>query len=254
MSMQSTSLKIISLNVEQDKHLDRIIPFLKEQNFDAILLQEALEKDISAFEKATGMRSIFTPLTFLYDDKREVKLGLLTLSAFPILKSFSAYYKGNDTEIPRLQLNEHPHKMSRAILATEILKENQHYQLLNTHFTWSPRGREPSEQQHKDLAALLQILSEFPEFILCGDFNSARGAAIFDSISHKYKDNIPSDITTTIDKNLHKAGDLNIVVDAIFTTPQYQVDFTKITEGLSDHCAILAQVKTLNKVPEKIGT
>ena len=94
----------------------------------------------------------------------------------------------------------------------------------------------------QDLKVLFELLENIPEFILCGDFNAPRGTAIFDSIAEKYKDNIPQDISTTIDKNLHKAGDLQLVVDGLFTTPEYKVDSIKILDKLSDHCAILATI------------
>jgi endonuclease/exonuclease/phosphatase family metal-dependent hydrolase len=244
--MQSTSLKIISLNIEQDRHIERIIPFFKEHRCDAILLQEVLEKDILYLEENTGMSSIFTPLKYLYDNTREELLGMLTLSNLPLFKNETTYYVGSGSEIPRLRWGDPATSMPRAVLLTEFIKENQRYCLLNTHFTWVSDGK-PNEQQHKDLIGLLRILSKSPEFILCGDFNSPRGTAIFDTISGKYKDNIPLNITSTIDKNLHKAGDLNLVVDGIFTTPKYEVESIKIMDNLSDHCAILAQIKVKAK-------
>ncbi len=240
--MQSTPFKIISLNIEQDKHLERITPFFKEQCCDAILLQEVLEKDIPYLEQSTGMKSIFTPLKYLYDETREELLGILTLSNLPFYKKDHFYYVGSSSEIPRLKWGEPATRMPRAVLLTELIKENEHYCLLNTHFTWTPDGK-PNEHQYKDLSSLLQVLSQIPEFILCGDFNSPRGTAIFDAVSQKYKDNIPPNITTTIDKNLHRAGDLNLVVDGLFTTPRYTVKSIEVVDHLSDHCAILAQLE-----------
>ncbi len=249
----SNSLKIVSLNIEQDKHLDRVIPFLKKQNPDVILLQEVLEKDITLFENAlgmnsvfTGMRSVFTLLTVLIRNNEASRLGLLTLSNLPLLKNDNAYYRGNGANIPNIQegdLKKIIETMPRAIQVTEFVKENKHYCLINTHFTWSPNGQ-PNPEQHLDLDILLKLLSEIPQFILCGDFNTPRGTVIFDTIASKYKDNIPSEISTTIDQNLHKARNLNLVVDGLFTTPQYQVNSIKIIDGLSDHCAIVAEISS----------
>lgn len=240
--MHSTALKIICLNIEQDKHFERFIPFFKEQRCDAILLQEVLEKDIPYLEESTGMKSVFSPLKYLYDDTREELLGILTLSNLPFSKKESFYYVGSGSEIPRLKWGEPATRMPRAVLLIELIKENERYCLLNTHFTWTPDGK-PNEQQHRDLDGFFKILSNIPEFILCGDFNSPRDTAIFDLISKKYKDNIPHHITTTIDKNLHRAGDLNLVVDGLFTTPKYEVKSIEIVDSLSDHCAILAELK-----------
>lgn len=101
---------------------------------------------------------------------------------------------------------------------------------------------------------LLKFLSEIPEFILCGDFNAPRGGIIFDTIASKYKDNIPSEINTTIDKNLHKAGDLKLVVDGLFTTPSYQITSIKIIDSLSDHCAILANIRAVPYILKNLGS
>jgi exonuclease III len=38
--MKKELTKIISLNIEEDKHLERVLPFFKHQQADVILLQE----------------------------------------------------------------------------------------------------------------------------------------------------------------------------------------------------------------------
>jgi hypothetical protein len=77
---------------------------------------------------------------------------------------------------------------------------------------------------------------------MCGDFNAPRGRLIFDRIATKYKDNIPPYVTTTIDKNIHHAGDLQLVVDGLFSTSKYEVRSVQVLDGLSDHCAIIGEV------------
>lgn len=239
-NMQSKSLKIISLNIEFDRHLKRIIPFFKEEQPDVIILQEVLDKNIAYLEESTGKKGIYTVQNIIGSDESECRLGMLTLTNLPVLKHYSKYYRGDGTQPTRMQLGE-PEKTTRGIAVTNILKENKLYCLVNTHFTWSPNGK-PNEKQHDDVKILLKYLSNIPDFALCGDFNAPRGTAIFEIISSKYKDNIPLEVRTTIDKTLHKAGDLGIVVDGLFTTPNYQVDTIKIVDNLSDHCAIVATI------------
>lgn len=235
--MQKKYLKIISLNIEMDRHLDRIIPFFKAQQPDVILLQEVLAKDRINIEQAVGMTGVYTPQNILCTDKSESPIGLLTLSKLPITEHYSAFYYGDNAELLPMTILE-PEKMTRAILVTNIIKDHQHYCLVNTHFTWSPKGT-PSENQHRDLEVLLQRLSQIPEFILCGDFNAPRGTSIFDMLASRYKDNIPQEVTTTIDKNLHREAPLTIVVDGVFTTPRYQVEQINIVDNVSDHCALV---------------
>lgn len=239
--MQKKSLKIISLNIEMDRHIDRIIPFFKAQQPDVILLQEVLEKDRLNLESALEMRGIYTAQNTFCSDKGESPIGLLTLSKLPIVHHCCAFYRGTNLPLIPMTISE-PLKMTRAILVTEMVKDHQSYCLINTHFTWSPNAK-PSDEQHRDLAALLQLLSNIPEFILCGDFNAPRGTSIFDTLASRYKDNIPREVTSTIDKNLHRCGDLSVVIDGVFTTANYLVNDISIVDNLSDHCAVVALVQ-----------
>jgi len=244
--IKTSFLKIICLNIEFDRHLDRIIPFLKAQKADVVLLQEVLVKDIPSLETALNMKSVSAIMNFKQWHGVSQHVAIVTFSALPILNSESAYYRGDKDHIPLTYEEDAPEvvaeKSARAILVTKVIKDDQLYCLVNTHFTWSPKGQ-PTEEQHQNLETLFQRLSPLPDFILCGDFNAPRGTAIFDSLASRYKDNIPAEITTTIDKNLHKAGDLQIVVDGLFSTPKYRVESVKLFDNLSDHWGILAEVK-----------
>jgi endonuclease/exonuclease/phosphatase family metal-dependent hydrolase len=239
-------LKIFCLNIEFDRHLDRVIPFLKAQKADVVLLQEVLVKDIPFLETALNMKSVSAYMNVRQWKGVPQKSALVTFSALPILNSDSAYYRGDKDRLLLIHEGEAPEvvaeKTARAILVTEVMKDGQLYRLINTHFTWSPKGQ-PTEEQHQNLETLFHLLSPLPDFILCGDFNAPRGTAIFDALASRYKDNIPAEVTTTIDKNLHRAGDLQLVIDGFFTTPPYYVESIDVLGNLSDHMGILAKVK-----------
>ncbi len=233
-------LKIVSLNIQYYRHFDRFIPFLKKHKPDVVLLQEVLRKDVCYLEKALGMKGTFTILSRFRLENVLQDFGIATFSTLPIIKHYNLYYRG-DGENPPILRDIPPYNTARALLVTEVTKDRNKYCLINTHFTWASEGK-PNELQYHDLDILLQMLATIPEFILCGDFNAPRGTPVFNAISTKYKDNIPSHITTTIDKNLHKAGDLQLVVDGLFTTPNYQVESIELVNNLSDHWGILAEI------------
>ena len=275
--MRARPLKLISLNIEMDRHLDRIIPFFKEQRPDVILLQEVLDNNVEQLEKSTGMNGIYTiqniicfeksastaiptknsgprpsrrlglsptknwVKTAAWAEKSESYLGLLTLSNLPIIKNSHVFYRGDGAQPQRMTMKE-PEKTARAVSNIEIVKDQQTYCLLNTHFTWTPNAQ-PNDDQQQDLEHVLRYLADIPEFIFCGDFNAPRGTRIFDTIATTYQDNIPKHITTTIDKQLHRCGDLGIVVDGVFTTPGYDVIDVQVVDNLSDHCAIVTLVE-----------
>ena len=89
---------------------------------------------------------------------------------------------------------------------------------------------------------MLSLLN-LSDVVFCGDFNAPRGRETWLIIASKLKDNIPQDITTTIDGHLHRAGDLQIVVDGLFTSKNYKASDVRVISGISDHCAIVANIE-----------
>ena len=53
--MNNTYYKLISLNIEGHKHLERFLPYIKEQKADIICLQEVFESGMELFKKEFGM-------------------------------------------------------------------------------------------------------------------------------------------------------------------------------------------------------
>lgn len=102
-----------------------------------------------------------------------------------------------------------------------------------------------SDEQQADFARLKRVLGSYPDYVLCGDFNSPRGRETFAKFSDELGliHHLPLSIATTIDPRFHDAGALELVVDTIFSTPEYQVLDVEVLEGISDHKAIFATVE-----------
>lgn len=243
------SLKIVCLNIEIDRHLDRVLPFLEREEPDVVLLQEVLKKDLPLFEQTLNMKSIFTPVAqFQWRGAHQVE-GITILTHLPIIKQYVEYYKGNGDPVPMVELGpETGNKLDRALKVVHIENKDKTYCLATTHFTWTPDGQ-TSEEQTQDLDILLNLLSAFPDVVLCGDFNAPRGNSIFSELASRFKDNIPPHITTTIDKKWHRAGDLQLVVDGLFSTPHYKISEVKLVDDVSDHIAIVAKVEKVDEKP-----
>jgi endonuclease/exonuclease/phosphatase family metal-dependent hydrolase len=243
--MNAKSLKLVNLNIEGDKHLDRVVPFLKSQNSDVICLQEALDKDVESLKRELQMEGSYFPTVFMPEGNRGgitpgTQWGILVLYTQSPLSIISHHYVQHSETLP-IFTNENVNSTNRVLVGIECQKAGTVYRVFTTHFTWTPTG-EPDQLQRENLNSLFKILDNYDELVLCGDFNAPRGKEIWDTIAQKYTDNIPSDITTTIDQNLHKAGDLQLVVDGMFSTPRYEVRDMEIVDGLSDHMAIVAHI------------
>lgn len=240
------SLTLISLNVYGNRFIDRQLAFFQKENPDVITLQEVFEQDIAIFEKALGMKGVFVALGYIneeneYGDAPRGAWGIAILSKYPmdnVQHSFYQYEKAEDSLFP---MKGGPDTLARALLWANIHKDEHATTIATTHFTWAPNAQ-PTDLQRETLKALLSILDGIPQCILTGDFNAPRGYEIFDTLASRYTDNIPKNVTTTIDQNLHRVHGLQLVIDVLFSTPSYAVDQVRVIDGVSDHCAVMGTI------------
>lgn len=242
-------LKLITVNIEGDNHYDKIFPFFEREQPDVICIQEFFSDDLPIFEEKLGMQGYCIGMwtCSLNNTSRVSKrgeMGVAIFSKLPLISPSHAWYVGDETKIVEMfEPNVGPEKVSRALLWVDVEKEERRYRIATTHFTWSPAGS-VTDIQRRDLANLQAILNTLGEVIICGDFNAPRGKEIFDTLASQYKDNVPTDVITTLDNSLHRIKTLEpLVVDVLFTTPAYQARNVKVASRVSDHCAIVGEIK-----------
>lgn len=243
MNKSNNSISLVSLNIEGDKHLDTVIGFLQKNKPEVVCLQEVFEKDFPAIKKQLDMAGYFAPMTIgkTGDLKNNLTAcGVAILTNLYAEKILPLYYFGKNDSIP-FAAKGNPDTVNKVILSIVLTKNNNRFTLGTTHFTLSDEGK-ADENQRRDLEEMLKLLSNFEDIILCGDFNAPRGGEIFSKISSKYKDNIPLEYETSIDSNLHRAKGLKLMVDGLFSTPRYKIKNARLIEGVSDHCAVTAEV------------
>lgn len=236
----SQPIKFISVNIEQQHHLSEVRNFLAEQQADIVCFQEVLQRDLLPFEQEFNYQSVFAPMHDLSSDSLDRK-GVAVLFRGQLSQRQLIYYggfvPGERPKNPATIVPDHC-----VLLAADLSIDGTRYSVATTHFTWS-FGGQVIEAQQQNLARLLANLEPYNELILCGDFNSPRGSEIFDTLAHKFRDNVPTEVTSTIDGSLHRAGELPFVVDGLFTTDHYQATEVGVLRGVSDHCAIVATIE-----------
>lgn len=236
--------KLISVNIEHDKHIDKILPFLDREKPDVLYVQELFEKDYPAIKECVAMDGIFKPYLIVKSSLDGGKLhmsGCAILARFPMKGIGVNYYYGNPEKIPthgEIPVDEQP----KVLISALVNVEEKDYNLATTHFTWSADGN-ATLRQWEDAQNLIKLLDNKKRLILAGDFNAPRGHAIFSLFNKIYRDNIPKEYTTSIDKNIHRAGDLQLMVDCLFSTEDIEFEKVKLVDGVSDHMAIVAEVK-----------
>jgi endonuclease/exonuclease/phosphatase family metal-dependent hydrolase len=254
---EENRLKLISLNIELDRHLDKVIPFLRKESPDAVCLQEVLERDFKKLQDALSMEGDFVAgcipniervgASFesegtLVVNEELVKRGPEGIAFFtnlPARASRVDYYAGDGREVPLWSVGQ-----NRMLVSKTVVKEGKEYTIGATHFTWTPDGKASGEQR-RDMKQLLQILARFPDIVFCGDFNAPRGGEIWEELAKNYKDNIPAAYHSSIDPKLHKVRNLERMVDGLFSTPEYRVSDVRLVEGVSDHKAIVGMIERM---------
>ncbi len=236
-------MKLATLNLEGTKHLPDQLTWIEREKPDVLCVQECFRVSLPEFAKLGYFAQQFVPLLHISQENpfRAQTLGdwgIAVLSRWPIRLIEVKAYRGQLGQLSELV---EPNSPLRAVLVVEVENEEQIFRVAVVHHTRTPDG-DITPEQRRDTLALLKILEPYPSLILCGDFNAARGKEAWSMLEAKYRDNVPPEVKSTIDGTLHYAGDLQLVVDGIFSTPDYRVENVRVHTGVSDHCGLTAEI------------
>lgn len=246
-------IKLISINIEGDKHLERVLPFIEKERPDVLCLQEVLERDVPLFERAVGGEGQYVTMGILPGCRNSTGLnqptGIGIFSSFPLTNVQSHWYFKNEDA---MRSWDDADSVNRLLLVSEFKSAGKKYVIGTTHFTLTPDGR-PNERQLRHLEVLLGYLSRYSEMVLAGDFNAPRGLETFRKLAEKYKDNIPLEYDTSLDPDLHvtKGKLIKYMVDGLFTSPHYEAKEARLQFGVSDHAAIVTHLRYIQDTTEK---
>jgi endonuclease/exonuclease/phosphatase family metal-dependent hydrolase len=243
------SMKLVSINIETNKHYDLILPFLKREKPDVVCLQELLEEDVPLFKQKLDMNVVSQIYHYQRGTKRPELAGkkqVLGIFSKNIISSESYFYEGGRENI-LLPFNEYlrdeKKQENKALLWADVLDSSGNtFRFATTHFTLTENG-ESTPHQLQILDVFLKQLDTIGDFILCGDMNAPRGNETFNRLAKKYKDNIPLEYKTSLDQKLHRVPGLELMVDGLFTTPLYSASNIRLVDGVSDHMAIVANIE-----------
>lgn len=243
-------LRIASVNIEFNRHLDRVVPFLKKENADVVLLNELLEEDIPLFELELNMKCFFVPILIMPEPLQGKVRGSGVLTRLPAIHK-TMRYGGAETVVSYDSTNEASRARTVRFMfsVSSVEKGGQTYKLGLTHFPWTEDG-EADSVQRTCLASFLKLVEAEGDIVLLGDFNAPRGKEIFTTLASRFRDTIPAEYETSLDKNLHRVGAQfhkngmdRYMVDGCFTTPGYRAHNVRLKFDVSDHAAVLADIK-----------
>lgn len=235
-------LKLLTLNIEGDRHLARVRELIARHSPDVVCLQEVFESDCATLAAVGGYTARFGISLRMSTDAGPARdWGVAVLTRTALRRQALIYYTD---AVPILEFVE-PNDARRLALVTELEHGGRVYRIVATHFTWSPDGH-INDEQRVDFARLQHVLDRYPDYVLCGDFNAPRGREMFAKFTAELRliDHLPPDVTTTLDPRFHRMKDaLELVVDTVFSTQHYAAMDVQVLDGVSDHKAILATLE-----------
>lgn len=238
--MEHMSLKLVSLNVQKKEHTRDVARFISEQKAEIVVLLEVAHDQLDLLLSDYPHRA-FKPNFKLVEDGSLI--GVVLAAKRGIKEQEGFYCDGREDEsVPYEALGAH-----RPVVVSGVVGE---IRLYATHFTWTPE-MSVTKKQSANLGLLMTRLSG-KELVLCGDFNIPRGNTNYQRLVSKYLDNIPSNVRSTIDWELHRAKregkeKFEAVVDYVFSTPKYRVSEVGVASGISDHCALVCEIDTVTQ-------
>jgi exonuclease III len=240
-------MKIVSLNIEGRKHLDKVVTFLERERADIICLLEAPE-DITDWLSTRGYQFTFAPKCLRTQDGDVFLEGIIFASKIAHEKEIIHYYVP-DTGINIVEFDIERKRATQRHFV--LLAELEGLYIGVTHFTWNPKGEKADKNQTDDMNNMLDKLAGKPPHILCGDFNIPRHQnKLYENLTAVYTDNIPPSYHSSLDKNLHRFGATpslqklfdSFMVDYLFSQPGYTVSDVKLEFGISDHAAVIGTI------------
>lgn len=247
--------KVLTVNIEGDKHLERIRPFIAEENPDVVCLQEVFRDDIQLL---LGSEYQIEFLPMCLRERMDTSLdvwGAAIATRQPALRVTREYFHQPTTTLVPFDGNSvHTKRKTiwQGLVGVTVHDGKNELTIFTTHFTWTPNGAS-DEYQATDMNSLLSFLALQDGHILCGDFNIPRKQnALYPILASHYTDHVPKEYETSMYLPLHRTKDdpiqgprvASFMVDYIFSTPgEYKVSPAEMRCNVSDHCALVATVE-----------
>jgi endonuclease/exonuclease/phosphatase family metal-dependent hydrolase len=235
-------MKILSVNIEDKKHIPKITALIARENPDVVCMQEICEKNLADFAAFIPGAYSFVPMAF--KDTLDDTVGIAVFTTLPVTYTTHILKESDKTVTSYSSASFEDRFRSQSYYTIEAVvtgNDGAEYRIYNTHLPVTEAG-ETTDFQLSVIEALLAAVGENTDIILMGDSNAPRGGEAFAKIAAHYKDNIPEHYTTSIDGTLHRNGPLERMVDILFSTSEYTVENVRFINGVSDHCAVTAEL------------
>jgi endonuclease/exonuclease/phosphatase family metal-dependent hydrolase len=245
-------VKIITLNVELNRHHERVLALVAREAPAVLCFQEATESLL--LQLADRYEAVFLPYVLRTIAGETIPEGLAVLvdrSRGEIRETREYRHvfapgevRHYDEDLPFLNVNY-------GTLLAQLGVDGEVYTIGSTHGAWTPQGREPDAGQTAAISRFVSELAGEAPHVMVGDFNVPRRLSpLYSLLTSLYTDAIPESVTSTLDPTYHRLGSLpekaelfrDFVVDYVFTQPPYTATNVRTIAGVSDHMAVVADI------------
>ena len=250
-------MKLISINIEGQLHVDVVRELLTKEQPDVVALQEVFENDFEYLKDVLHMEGVFVPMARMApygslkagiiiarEDMKQI--GVAILSRTLIQKTYTYYYIGQPETVPYFKKAENPDLVPNTsnflVLGAETMVGDSQYRIFTTHMPVTREGSITTRFQIDAAQSIVSLLKSFDDFVFCGDLNAPRGYEAFGIFANAFTDAIPREYETSLDQKLHRVPGLMFMVDGLFLNGTYQAQQVHFHDGVSDHMAIVADV------------
>lgn len=246
-------LKLFHLNIARGKYLDKVISYIKKENFDILNFQEVTggrfnPLRVDCFQHITSALGYQGEIAVAMQGANDVNSYYGNATFF---KEQLCFEKKEVLWLKDYQQGVNPDKMewekaSRNVLSLRFWINNVRFWCLNTHLAWSSSSNDTPEKLRQGKLLYEKTKTIQSPFILSGDFNVTKTSQIVSWLDSLGKNLIrENNITNTLNPRLHKARHLfpqGLAVDFVFTEKSIRVrKFQIISEDFSDHLGLFLE-------------
>jgi endonuclease/exonuclease/phosphatase family metal-dependent hydrolase len=273
-------MKLLQLNIEGGKKLEKIANYVKSNSYDLFCIQELTGGDrfqVKNFYKKTyDLEQYPSEDCFIEFEKRFSDLKGELVKSFATDHGDSYLGNGifyNPDRFKLLgkdeirmgkykQLSPDDHDFEKYVYSALALhlksKSGMEFSVITGHFQWSPRPYDTDKTIARARVVYEYLKKINKPFILTGDFNvnpHSITCAQFEDISKNLVKALG--IKNTLNPNLHRVPDLfpgGIAADQVFISPRIlPVGFKVVREDLSDHYGLELEFELEPQTADAIG-
>ncbi|HEY8999570.1 MAG TPA: endonuclease/exonuclease/phosphatase family protein [Candidatus Saccharimonadales bacterium] len=250
-------LKLVTLNLWFGGTMfDEIVAFLKVQDADVVVLQEAYNgEDVSLKPQYRSMQELRKRLGYPYDNfvadyldfddaEGKAQRGNAILSKFPITASDAVFFVGEYTEEYRNVDGKYdtcPRDLQHVALQTPAGEVN----VFNIQGVWDLNGENYSPQRKHMAEVVIKAIEGKPNVIVAGDTNAKQVNQSIKDIEEHLQSVFGEELTSTFNmRHKDNPGYATAAVDAIFISPNIKVlEKSQPDVDLSDHLPLTATLE-----------